>query len=134
MRCRRITDKGNIVWFGVKDVEYYVDENNEQHTRSIFVDNDNKHDNYSTEKEAIKDSLTQRLSVIKNELWYDYQYGLPLTDKVRSKAVVDAYIIKTLLNHPDVLDIEGFESLQDKNTYSCYFIINTIYGQIELGI
>lgn len=101
---------------------------------ALFVDENDKHANYSYKKEAVKDSLTQRLSVIKNELWYDYQYGLPLTDKVRNKAIMDAYVIKIILAHPDVLDIEGFESIQEKNNYSCYFIVNTIYGQIELGM
>ena len=34
----------------------------------------------------------------------------------------------------DVIDIEGFESEQERNNYTCYFVVNTIYGQIELGM
>ena len=41
----------------------------------------NKHENYGKEKEAIIDSLTQRLSVIKGELWYNVSAGLPLLEK-----------------------------------------------------
>ena len=145
MRCRRITKDGTIVWFGstgTKQVLYdfgFTCGDDKicgapyKHL-ALFVDENDKHANYSDKKEAVKDSLTQRLSVIKNELWYDYQYGLPLTDKVRNKAIMDAYVIKIILAHPDVLDIEGFESIQEKNNYSCYFIVNTIYGQIELGM
>ena len=79
-------------------------------------------------------SLRERLSVIKHELWYDYENGIPLIDKVRSKAIIDAYIIQKVLEHPDVIEIEGFESEQTNHKYECYMIVNTIYGQIELGL
>lgn len=131
MKCRRINpDNGMIVWFGVKDViRNEVGEN-----QAIFQDETNKHANYATGSEGVANSLKQRLSVLKHELWYDYNKGMPLPDKARSKAIIDAYIIQTILEHPDVIDIEGFESEQERNNYTCYFVVNTIYGQIELGI
>lgn len=130
MKCRRINpENGMIVWFGVKDVKI---SNNK--VTPIFQNNNDKHDNYSSKQEAVINSLTQRLSVIKHELWYDYDNGLPLTDKIRNKSIVDAYVIKSILNQPDVINIEGFESRQDMHSYTCYMIVNTVYGQIELSI
>lgn len=131
MKCRRINpDNGMIVWFGVKDVI----RNEAGENQAIFQDETNKHANYATGSEGVANSLRQRLSVLKHELWYDYNRGMPLPDKARSKAIIDAYIIQTILEHPDVIDIEGFESEQERNNYTCYFVVNTIYGQIELGI
>ena len=131
MKCRRINpDNGMIVWFGVKDVI----RNEAGENQAIFQDETNKHANYATGSEGVANSLKQRLSVLKHELWYDYNKGMPLPDKARSRAIIDAYIIQTILEHPDVIDIEGFESEQERNNYTCYFVVNTIYGQIELGI
>lgn len=131
MKCRRINpDNGMIVWFGVKDVIIQTDGS----TKAVFQDETNKHANYATNVEGVTNSLRQRLSVLKNELWYDYNRGMPLPDKVRNKAIIDAYIIQTILEHPDVIDIEGFESEQERNMYSCYIVVNTIYGQVELGL
>ena len=131
MKCRRINpDNGMIVWFGVKDVI----RNEAGENIAIFQDKTNKHANYATGSEGVANSLRQRLSVLKHELWYDYNRGMPLPDKARSKVIVDAYIIQIILEHPDVIDIEGFESEQERNNYTCYFIVNTIYGQIELGM
>ena len=131
MKCRRINpENGMVVWFGVKDVI----RNEAGENQAIFQDETNKHANYATGSEGVANSLKQRLSVLKHELWYDYNKGMPLPDKARSKAIIDAYIIQTILEHPDVIDIEGFESEQERNNYTCYFVVNTIYGQIELGI
>ena len=145
MKCRRINpENGMIVWFGVKDVkkDTVLASNNVVTSNStivgkrktIFQSETNKHDNYATGTEGVENSLRQRLSVLKHELWYDYNNGMPLTDKVRKKAIVDAYVIQTVLKHPDVIEIEGFESEQVGHQYSCYMIVNTIYGKIELGI
>lgn len=131
MKCRRINpDNGMIVWFGVKDVI----QNETGINEAVFQDENNKHANYATGSEGVANSLRQRLSVLKHELWYDYNRGMPLPDKARSKAIIDAYVIQTILEHPDVIDIEGFESEQERNNYTCYFVVNTIYGQIELGM
>lgn len=131
MKCRRINpENGMIVWFGVKDVI----QNEAGENQAIFQDKTNKHANYAEKSEGVANSLRQRLSVLKKELWYDYEYGMPLPDKIRSKAIIDAYIIQTILKHPDVIDIDDFESRQSGNFYTCYFVVNTIYGQIELGM
>lgn len=131
MKCRRINpENGMTVWFGVKAVI----QNETGENQAVFQDENDKHANYADKSEGVANSLRQRLSVLKKELWYDYENGMPLPDKVRSKSIIDAYIIQTILKHPDVIDVEDFESRQDGNFYTCYFIVNTIYGQIELGL
>ena len=131
MKCRRINpENGMIVWFGVKDVI----QNETGENQAVFQDENDKHANYADKSEGVANSLRQRLSVLKKELWYDYENGMPLPDKVKSKAIIDAYVIKTILSHPDVIGISGFESEKDGHSYSCYAAINTAYGKIELGI
>lgn len=159
MKCRRINpENGMVVWFGVKDVKsasgFYADEDkicgapyrkgdinmdeivvyDSSYAKPTFQNDSNKHDNYADGSEGVANSLRQRLSVLKHELWYDYENGMPLPDKVKSKAIIDAYVIKTILSHPDVIGISGFESEKDGHSYSCYAVINTAYGKIELGI
>lgn len=143
MKCRRINpENGMVVWFGVKDVikrpivEPNVDEapDVEYENVAVFQDSNDKHANYAEKAEAVANSLKQWLSVIKHELWYDYEYGMPITDKIKSKAIIDAYIVEKVMQHPDVMDITDFESRQDGHFYTCYFIVSTIYGQIEVGI
>lgn len=154
----------NIVWFGSSGVKYVpvdygfvcgedkicgnsykyknismdvitiLDTKTQYDKQAIFYNKDDKHDNYASEKEAVRDSLMQRLSVIKNELWYDFNYGVPLVDRVRDKAIIDAYLIREISRHPDVNMIKGFESEVVKHEYSCFFVIDTVYGEVKLGI
>lgn len=154
----------NIVWFGSSGVTYepsdygftcdndkicgnpykYKDINMDVITvlntdtqyekKAVFYNKNDKHDNYASEREAVRDSLIQRLSVIKNELWYDFNYGVPLVDRIRDKSIIDAYLIREISRHPDVDMILGFESEVVKHEYGCYFVINTIYGEVQLGI
>lgn len=154
MKCRRIDkETGNIIWFGVKgtyndisDTDLVVSENIEasenitvgktktSKLRSEFYNENNHHDNYSIQQYAVVDSLTQRLSVLKYELWYDYYNGMPLLDKVRNKGIIDAWVIKKILAHQDVLNIENFKSTQDKWQYECNMTIITKYGEVELSL
>ena len=99
-----------------------------------WYNEDSKHDNYAKEQEGVATSLTQRLSVIKNELWYNINEGLPLIDKYRNKNVIDSYVASTILKHPDVINISEFTSSLNKNSYSCKVVVNTIYGNVDLTI
>lgn len=86
-------------------------------------------ENYSTKQHGVADSLIQRLSVIKGELWYKASYGLPLLDKIKSKGIMDSVIINIITDHPDVVNIEYFNSQLENNSYSFTFICNTIYNE-----
>lgn len=99
--------------------------------KTKFYNEVNKHDNYAYQNEGVKNSLIQRLSVIKNELWYNKNYGIPLLDKTKNKGEIDGIIINIILSQEDVISIEDFVSIIKDTKYDCYFIVNTIYGQIE---
>lgn len=83
--------------------------------------------NYATDVDAVVESLRQRLSVIKGELWYQINYGIPLFEK-KNKAFMDAAILGIINNHPAVANILNFQSnVKDKN-YSFNCRIMTIYS------
>lgn len=127
MKCRRIKeidDKKNIVWFGS------YGKNNDGTAK--FYNEKDKSDNYSNEIEGVKDSLTQRLSVLQGELWYNVSIGLPLLDKTQTKGMLDTYVASTILKHPDVYDIIEFSSIHEKNKYTCYFKCSTKYGNLTV--
>ena len=86
-------------------------------------------ENYSEEQKGVRDSLVQRLSIIKGELWYKASYGLPLTEKVKNKGIYDSIIISIITSHPDVVNISYYNSVVENKTYYLDFIVYTIYNQ-----
>ena len=129
MKARRLKfdqNVKNIVWFGSYG-------KNPDGTAKFYNSN-NKHDNYSIEAEGVKDSLIQRLSVLKGELWYNVSVGIPLLEKYRTKGMIDAYIASVILKHPDVENIISFTSNQENHQYSCKFTCSTQYGNLTISI
>lgn len=129
MRCRHI-ENGEVVWFnslGLDKSQPVYDI-----TGELIGYKSKKSENFSNEQQAVADSLTQRLSILKNELWYRMSYGLPLFDKIKSKVFMDSEITSIIMNHPDVLRIESFEShiIDKKYTYICQIVSK--YGNITL--
>lgn len=101
-----------------------------------FYNKNNKSldDNFSSEQEGIKDSLTQKISVLKKELWYNINYGMPIANKERSKLAVDSFIATCVESHPDVIRIENFSSKIVNRQYSCYMTIVSKYGDLKLEV
>lgn len=125
MKTRIIDENGNIVWFGSIG-------KNEDGT-SKFINN--KKSSYAEENEGIKSSLIQRLSVIRGELWYNVNKGIPLLEKQRSRGIIDSYIISTVLEHPDVISIIEFDSyIENNHIYKCDFKCSTKHGEININI
>lgn len=93
-----------------------------------------KADNFSENVAAVTSSITQRLSVLKNELWYNVEYGLPLFDKVRRKVEIDIVVAGIIESHPDVVNIENFTSQIINRRYSCNVTINTKEGTLNIQI
>lgn len=75
-------------------------------------------------EDSLQYSIRQKLSVIKNELWYNYKFGIPLVDKIVNKAFIDAYIITTIKDINGVRTISNFVSQVEDKTYRCTFIVN----------
>ncbi|MDD7038929.1 MAG: hypothetical protein PUI63_06775 [Alistipes senegalensis] len=87
---------------------------------------------FSEAQQSVVDSLTQRLSVIKTELWYDISYGLPLFDKVKNKIAMDGAVASIVTSHPDVISMSSFESAIVNRKYSCKFQAVTKYGNVQV--
>ena len=122
MNCRRIVN-GNVVWFGKAGKD--------ANDNFIKVDS-----NYSSKSQAVIDSLTQRLSVLEHELWYNITYGVPIQNKLKSKAIIDANVLQIVNQHEDVLQVQSFSSQIDASskTYKCKMTIQSKYGLIDLSI
>ena len=93
-----------------------------------------KMENYAERQNAVRCSLTQSLSVIKGELWYSHNYGIPLTDKNKSKSIFDAYAISIINKNPYVYSILEFKSLTDKHDYHLNAKIQSTFGEMILSI
>lgn len=129
MRCRRIIN-GEVVWFNSLGLDQSKPTTNKE-GQTIYPAI--KADNFSDTQQAVADSLTQRLSVLKKELWYKMQYGLPLFDKIKSKVFMDSEITSIILSHPDVRRIEKFNStiVNKKYTFTCQIVSK--YGEMSFG-
>ena len=90
-------------------------------------------DNYSKEQKGVANSLIQRLSVIKGELWYKASYGLPLMEKIKNKGIYDSIIINIITTHPEVVNLISIESKIENRKYMLDFVVYTIYNN-ELRI
>lgn len=84
--------------------------------------------NYVEDTDAVVVSLIQRLSVIKGELWWQVNYGVPLTDKVRGTTLYDMVITDIITSHPGVASIQSYSSNLVGHTYTYTCTIKTIFG------
>jgi hypothetical protein len=139
MKCRRINytkdESGiilrrDIVWFGS------YGKNNDGTAK--FYNPEDKHDNYGNEKEAVADGLTQRLNVLRGELWYAVNEGMPLWDNHKNTYILDTYITSTVLKHSEVKSIISFNSSlssqNDQLVYSATMIILSNYGELAFDV
>lgn len=129
MKTRRLVDdnnRKNIVWFGSYG-------KNDDGTAKFAKSND-KHANYADNTEGVASGLTQRLSIMKGELWYAINTGIPLLEKQVSKGVLDAFVVKTVLEYPDVREILLFESQKLEHEYKVRLKVQSVFGVIELSI
>lgn len=93
-----------------------------------------QHNNFSKEQQAVSDSLNQSLSVIKNELWYNYNFGIPIESQNKTKLNIDIFIINTINSNSDIKNIIEFNSIVEKGHYSCNMIVDTVFGKVALTI
>lgn len=119
MKTRAIID-GNVVWFGSAGLN----------SAGMKI----AAKNFSEQQQHVVDSLIQRLSIFRGELWYDKRAGIPLFDKLKSKAVIDAYVIDVISSQADVKEILSFTSSLFDRKYSCKVQILTVFGDIVLSI
>lgn len=129
MRCRRlkkIENTHHLVWFGSygKNLD----------GTAKFYNPDDKHDNYGDKQQGVADDLVQRLSIIQNELWYAFEYGLPLFEKVTKAIEIDMEVMDIVLSHENVVSIIDFNSWIDKHTYHATMKVESTFGLIEVEV
>lgn len=105
----------------------------EQYGTAKLFDNV-QHNNFSKEQQSVADSLNQSLSVIKNELWYNYNFGVPIESQNKTKLNIDIFIIDIINSNSDVKNIIEFNSIVDKGHYHCNMVIDSVFGKVELTI
>lgn len=157
MKVRRlVTDnqtakkERRVVWFGSYGTTTKLDANGDVITHpevqpdgsivqvptmfAKFYNSNDKHDNFASGNTWVKDSLVQRLSVIKHELWYNYQYGMPLVDDGTARVTIDAFVMETIQNHEDVLEITSFSSRIEGHEYHCDVGFTTTFGDDTISL
>lgn len=85
--------------------------------------------NYAEKQEGVAYSLIQRLSVLKNELWWQINKGIPLLDKIKNKNIFDSVVISTILEHPEVTNIISLNTMVKGTQYFFEANILTIYNE-----
>nr|DAD96456.1 MAG TPA: lysozyme-like protein [Myoviridae sp. ctj3P51] len=85
--------------------------------------------NYVSDTDAVVASLNQRLSVIKGELWYQVNYGLPLMDKQRGTNVLDLVLADIITSHPGVASLDSYSSRTVDHIYYYDCKITSVYGE-----
>lgn len=132
----------SVIWFGSAGSKQLLCSNslicaNDQiiySNLSDFYNENDKHDNFSSGQQGVVDGLRQKLSVLKHELWYNISYGLPLFDKIKSKAAIDAHIVNVINTHRNVTSIESFASSIKDKKYTCSMKIVTDYGMLTFEL
>lgn len=116
----RAMQNGNVVWFG-----------------SAGLKNDGTKiaaNNFSEKQQHVADSLRQKLSIFKGELWYNVKFGIPLFDKIKSKAIIDANVLDVITSQADVKEVLSFTSQVLNRKYTCKAEILTVFGQISISV
>ena len=85
--------------------------------------------NYSIKQRGVADNLIQWLSVLKNELWWQINYGLPILEKHKNKSIIDSVIINIVLSNRDVKNIIRFESKVENHIYKFSMIVDTVFDE-----
>ena len=130
MKCRHI-ENGEVVWFNSLGLDKTKPVYG--HDGTVVGYESLKSNNFSDKQQAVSDSLTQRLSVLKNELWYNITYGLSLVEKVSSKVFLDSEVTSIIMNHPDVVKILSFSSNIVGHRYQFVSKILSSYGNIDIN-
>lgn len=130
MICRKMEKYNgqlNLVFFGIKGT--YTNEKGE--LCSVFTDD---HKSHADGIDGVNQSVMQRLSLIKGELYHFMNAGFPLTDKVSEKQVFDAHVISVLSHHSEITSIDKIESKVLNRAYYCKVYFSTKYGSSYIEV
>ena len=128
MRCRQYIKYKNELGEEKTDVVWFNSYGKNISNSSLRTNN------FANDNNAISQLLTQKLSILKGELWDNISYGLPLLEKQKSKYVFDSFIISTIEQNKNIIKIVEFNYKIYNNEYFANMIISTDFGDLELSI
>lgn len=126
----------------IRAMHKYVNDDNVQTSRIVWFNSYGKDANgnklpansFLSNADYIANDLLQKLSVIKSELWYDVNFGIPLLDKPLSKQAIDTAVLSIITKHSAILAILNFQSTIVANVYTANITMSSIYGDISINI
>lgn len=120
-----------IMLIGDSDLNPVADADSQKVGYQETVKKTSDHTSYADGSEGTLQSLFQRLSVLQGEMLYYPTYGFPITQKNRDPQLFDAYLLDTLLNHPDITQVTDFSSQVKNHDYLASFSAVTVYGAVS---
>lgn len=78
------------------------------------------YDTFAEDSDYVAQAITQKLSIIRDELWYNRKKGIPLGSVQK---VIDTYIIRTILSIDGVNSITRYISTRSGNKLSISVIV-----------
>lgn len=82
----------------------------------------------------VRDALISKLSILKGELWYKYNFGLPLIDKVKIKGIMDAEVLNIINGIQEIKRVVSFNSVIENRKYILNFSVETIYSNEKTSV
>ena len=120
MKCRNLYNNETVVWFSS------CGKNDDGTAMNV--------ESFSSDIDAVTNSLNEKLRVMKTELWHSMNFGIPVLNKIKTKSLIDSEVIKIIMNTEGVISIDSFLSKVINNNYHCTVIINTRYGLVDISL
>lgn len=93
--------------------------------------------NFLRASEAVAQAIKTKLLLLSAEWWEDQADGLPLFQKIlgrTSTRTADMLIRSRIMETPNVIGIESFNSSIVQRNYSMQAKINTMFGTVEVSL
>lgn len=97
-----------------------------------FIKFDDNFNDYNINN--VKDSLISKLSILKGELWYKSNYGLPLLEKTKIKSIIDVAVLDIINDQQEIKSVISFDSRVNNHNYILNFSLATIYSNELINI
>lgn len=129
------TDEFNIDMVDNKRLIIYAHNDNNKilvQVEDEFIKFDDNFNDYNINN--VKDSLISKLSILKGELWYKSNYGLPLTEKTKIKSIIDVAVLDIINDQQEIKSVISFDSRVNNHNYILNFSLATIYSDELINI
>lgn len=97
--------------------------------KALFQENDEIYlDRVAVDKDAIRNNLHDRLSILRGEYLPNVMLGLPIG---ASQEEIDLNVVKIVTGTTGVVSIVKFNSKLSGGRYSCQFEVTTAFGVVK---